>query len=551
MEPDQSIAASSSADSHSIPSSSALDHSSTSSPRRPLLSQDRTSKGSLELSSSHKDHIRNSADDTLTPAERKELVRRNTKLSKLLGDDAIADFAKTGKHHHHQPWPRRQGSSSNHELLRANEASQSTISVKAATRLGLAPPCSMAALESGSGMSEHQAVAPPLSPVSTVSARRSLDSLCSFDETRNTRQVSAARPLSMHSYLSDLDTVDTQSADVGSSASLTLREERRRRAAKMSRWLGDVIPAHIAAPDENDAAPAYTSDDVVGAQQRHRRTESGTPFWGKGAPGTPSRLIPRRAFSKHQRGDSSGNGNSRSSTPMRESQSLDGHGASSAAGGGSSVAMLASPSMLTPHEHYERVKRINKLEHLLGEGSGSAALRSVSLTSRSNSRERLVSKAAAPSSSVDQTHQAPLGGTADLEITQETLQDLLESADADEIRDIVANVQLSGDDEKPSDAKRHDSAESEKAEKEASNASHGIIDYDNAPQGDDKLDHALHAQHRKRAAQAQKLGRFFGTRPSEVGWETRMATSTGSGTGGGTGGGAMAQDAKEQTSHQG
>lgn len=44
------------------------------------------------------------------------------------------------------------------------------------------------------------------------------------------------------------------------------RQDRRRRADKMSRWLGSVVPAHIIAPDQSNDEPAYMAHEVPGSR---------------------------------------------------------------------------------------------------------------------------------------------------------------------------------------------------------------------------------------------------------------------------------------------
>lgn len=99
------------------------------------------------------------------------------------------------------------------------------------------------------------------------------------------------------------------------------RADRRRRVEKMTRWLGNVVPAHIVAPEAGNDAPAYMYDE---------------------APLSALRFAAATSMGRT------------SSAPPRA-------GAGGGGGGGGA------------EDHYLRVKRANKLEQLLGEGAAAVS----------------------------------------------------------------------------------------------------------------------------------------------------------------------------------
>lgn len=248
------------------------------------------------------------------------------------------------------------------------------ISTKAAALLGIAQPhvttpdsLGLSSDYPDSTVLTGNGEADPLK-LPTASSERKLSRLvtssrCSLNSLRSS--VSSLQDLSLYStslqagrHLSLSMSAPLQSAQYGSKSCIQqLRHERRRRADKMSRWLGSIVPAHLVGPNAQSRESAYMLDEQ--------------PF-------TPFACEDERDISKVRKGFNYSNLSVLGSRVKRHSSLIPGFRVRSKDQGGRFAVDDGFPlnsESLTGREHYEIVRRSIKLDHLLGVGAGAAACR--------------------------------------------------------------------------------------------------------------------------------------------------------------------------------
>lgn len=489
----------------------------------------------------------------MTAEERMDLVRRNRKLTRLLGDEVVRE----GSHHARaasrslSPAKAATRSQKEEEALRTSQprlespllgqevdddaASLSTcsplllrrrsavgpssspstplppqVSAKAAAILGVASSPSAAATsrpaldcrpsEESNGSSSSSSIT-TATGVDPARPRRSLDSLQSRDSFSLSRDVLGTLPLRLsgnaneakhharaqsehvplgevaaaHESWLDLErTLDADEIDTGSSAKRSstdlipgshddggdaaqtspnpARTERRRRVDKMTRWLGNPVPAHLVAPDGSNDAPAYMYDE---------------------APLSASVFETINAKPKAKR------------RPLSMSATM-GRTSSAPAGLLPMLAESGQETVLSSRERFERVRRANKLEQLLGEGAGLAQAQVQMEMFKAGRRSSL---------------RVGRGGGGNL---AKEMQNQLGLAPA------IALGQ--GEQRRPRAGMDGRSSASSMTSEDDGNDDLDQEDDPNDDGNDDLETNDEHEARRRRAAKAQKLSKFFGQR---------------------------------------
>lgn len=352
----------------------------------------------------------------LSHDERRELVKRQAKLSKLLGDEVIPQInageqqprysvseipmSQIGNSPQRVTDQKHPASSSHRSaelsddinadtlitpaVMSAKGASSSTtggkleydqsdttgrgeqhISDKAARVLGIISPTTV--VSSAEYSAAHAAKVPPLrrsKAISGLPVRRSLDStrssLSSLDrsELDTVARSRRKRPVSM--CAAPMNRPTNLESDIQGDAQLW-RQERRRKVEKMTRWLGTVVPAHVAAPDELNQQSAYMLDEQP-AQSLYLSPRVMKAGGGISPAGTDVKWKRHSSFLTNFRNNRKDEGNSVSKAwASTDSYPLD-------------------SSSLSSQEHYQRARRSMKLDSMLGAGAGAAALRSLSMS---------------------------------------------------------------------------------------------------------------------------------------------------------------------------
>ncbi|CAO1623088.1 unnamed protein product [Parajaminaea phylloscopi] len=269
------------------------------------------------------------------------------------------------------------------------------ISAKAAALLGIAQPLLAQDTAGGHPYSTRDlSIAREIRrtpSTSTPSSRDTLESYAttgrrSLDSLQSSRSSSAGHSSSNHSALTRCVSISGGQDRRGGLAAThadAVREQRRRRVEKMTRWLGSVVPAHLAAPDAQNRQPAYLLDEQPSSFFASPRASSRQDI-ERTVPESLRNMIPTKKTKRHS-----------SFIPaLNNRHRADQRG----------LTAFEDPldlASLTAQEHSEMVRRNIKLNSLLGEGAGAAARRlsaASAVVSHSQSRRRPLTTSHVPES---------------------------------------------------------------------------------------------------------------------------------------------------------